>query len=308
MRRVWTAGLRDHITVTLLTAAWALAACAPANTDTGAGNAGGAAPGSPRATVTADSRPTTGPVEPRETEVTAIQDVDDPTAAPTPTPAPGSRCNERSAPYISPIADWINTFRFEGVSYIIDYSVDQRAIGHSDLGPVYDRVMYRLDGGTKGTDHILEDGDATLLDEGIRVYEVKGYSPRFRLAACYDGLWRLYEVYSSENAVKGADLLDIEGKVRYIGINAFEQSETELAAIENPNDVTALVESVLTAPVDQTTKSPDPYSDPAYRVVFHLKDGTTVSRVYRPSSGAMERGIKLPRSFASAVEDALKQR
>jgi hypothetical protein len=77
---------------------------------------------------------------------------------------------------------------------------------------------------------------------------------------------------------------------------------TELAAIDDPEEVAALVELVLAAPVDQGNHEHD---GPRYFIAFHLSDGTEVAHSYRLNSGELHRGIMLPPEFATAVERAL---
>ncbi len=102
----------------------------------------------------------------------------------------------------------------------------------------------------------------------------------------------------------GADLLDIGGKVNYIGVNSNQDGTTELAAIKNPKQVAQLVAMVLSAPVDQTRVS---QGGPQYFLAFHLKDGTVVIRAYWLNSGELARGILLPKAFGSVVAHALSR-
>ena len=59
----------------------------------------------------------------------------------------------------------------------------------------------------------------------------------------------LYGAFRSDFATQGSDLFDIQGKVEYIGING-AADDAELAAITDPELVTALVDMVLTAAID----------------------------------------------------------
>ena len=53
-----------------------------------------------------------------------------------------------------------------------------------------------------------------------------------------------------EELCKGVDLLDIGGKVTYIGVNSEQDGVTELGAIKGKTQVSALINMVLQAPVD----------------------------------------------------------
>jgi hypothetical protein len=147
------------------------------------------------------------------------------------------------------------------------------------------------------------DGDAAFLNPGTPLYAVKTYKPSFRLAAWQDGRLTLFEADSNPAARVGGDLLDISGRVQYIGINSEQDGVTELAAIKNGADVDALVGAVIQAPVNQQLTD---HSGTRYFVAFHLKDGTTVVRAYWLGTGELSRGIVLPQQFRQAIEAALR--
>ena len=92
-----------------------------------------------------------------------------------------------------------------------------RALTAEDLGPELYRIAFRGDG-YAGPWYRYQDGDATFLNPGTRVYEVEGYSPEFRLATLERGRVTLYEADTNPHAETGGDLLDIGGKVTAIGI------------------------------------------------------------------------------------------
>ena len=120
--------------------------------------------------------------------------------------------------------------------------------------------------------------------------------------AWQDGRLTLFEADSNPAARIGGDLLDISGKVQYIGINSEQDGATELAAIKNKVEVDALVGTVVQAPVNQQLTD---HSSARYFVAFHLNDGTMVVRAYWPDTGELSRGIVLPQLFSQAIEQAL---
>jgi hypothetical protein len=169
---------------------------------------------------------------------------------------------------------------------------------------VFATVRFKLDGNVHDPGYHAKDGDAAFLNAGTRVYLVKGYSTTFRLVASSNNSLLLFEADTNPNAKKGADLLDLAGKVQYIGVNSEQDGTTELAAIKDPKQVTNLVSMVLGAPVDQNHASK---GGTRYFLVFHLKDGTAVTRAYFLDTGELARGILLPKAFGFAVEQALKK-
>src|ERR1019366_3227827 len=152
--------------------------------------------------------------------------------------------------------------------------------------------------------HHLQDGDSGFLDPGSAVYTLKGYAPRFSLAAYNPSRLPLYEADTNPQARAGADLLNFVNKVSYIGINSAQDGRTELAAIHNQDQVNALVAMVLKASVDQTLRS---NAGPEYVLDFHFNDGTETTRSYWLKSGELSRGILLPSAFANVVTDALSR-
>jgi hypothetical protein len=205
------------------------------------------------------------------------------------------------------IIDWVPFVKFGGVTYLQNWrsgtAEGERLLTDDDVGPELYRVAFRLDGYV-GADYRSQDGDAAYLDPGTPVYAVKGYAPEFRLATASDGQVTLFEADTNPAAKVGADLLDIRGKVRSIGINSPQDGCTELASIGDPGMVEGMVEMVLTAPVDQSYRSS---SGQRYFIAFHLEDGTAVTRSFRLESGELSRGIMTPAFFQVSVLRALAE-
>ena len=199
--------------------------------------------------------------------------------------------------------DWVDFIQFDEIRYF--RASPPVAIDDSYLGTQFAQVKFNVSDNVTDPYYRSEDGDAAFLDVGTPVYEVRGYSPNFRLAASFDGQLILYEADSNPSATVGADLLDIEGKVTSIAINSETDGTTELAAIDDPDQVAALVALVLAAPVDQRPRDHD---GPRYFVAFQLIDGTRVANAYWLDSGELHRGIMLSPEFASAVQHALALR
>ena len=86
-----------------------------------------------------------------------------------------------------------------------------------------------------------QDGDAAYLEAGSRLYQVLGYRPSFRLAARQDGRLVIFEANTNPRARAGRDLLDLEGKVRRIGVNSRADGVTELGAITDPKQVASMI-------------------------------------------------------------------
>lgn len=199
------------------------------------------------------------------------------------------------------VIDWVDFIRFGGITYVAASPKPGRPLAGSDLGPVFATVTFKLDGNVQDPGYQSKDGDATFLDAGTKVYTVKGYRSTFRLAASENHTLTLYEADTNPRARKGADLLDIGGKVQYISIAGEQDGVTELGTIKDPQQVNMLVTLVLQAPVDQNHQA----GNKQYFITFHLVDGTVVTRAYWLDTGVLARGILLSKAFALAIETAL---
>ncbi len=199
----------------------------------------------------------------------------------------------------SSAADWANFMVFDGITYYGRHGFGYRAlpgeseVTEADLGEMLYRIAFKV-GDRAGPGYHSGDGDAAGLLVGTLVYAVKGYSPRFRLAAAQRGQLTLFEASLDPDARTGADLLDIEGKVRAVAFYDAEELSRELASVDAPEAVSDIVSMVLAAPVDQGLRDTVVAS---YVVGFWLEDGTAVTRRYWPGSGLLERGIQLPPEF-----------
>lgn len=200
------------------------------------------------------------------------------------------------------VIDWVNFVRFGGITYLAASTKPGRELKDSDLGPVFATVKFKLDGNEHDPAYKARDGDAAYLDAGTQVFTVKSYKPIFRLAARLDNQMQLYEADTNPLAHKGVDLLDIGGRVIYIGINSPQDGVTQLGAIKDPHEVTALVNMVLQAQVNQKYVS---QGSVQYFITFYLVDGTSVTRAYWLNSGELARGILLPKTFGTAVVQAV---
>lgn len=194
-------------------------------------------------------------------------------------------------------SEWINFIKFNDIMYERKF-VSLESYRDEDL-TYYDSVRFKVaDNIKQGSGYRIQNGDAAFLEAGTPIYSIRGYSPSFRLAAKMENGMILFEADTNPLARKGADLLDIAGKVEYIGINSPIDGLTELASIRDAGLVSSLVEMVLNAPVDQTVVPP---GGEQLFIAFHLNDGTAVIRSYLPGTGELSRGILLPDEFRQII-------
>ena len=204
---------------------------------------------------------------------------------------------------------WVPMVKFDGIHYVRRWNqvgkttrADQADLTQKHLGPELYRIAFRLDG-YAGPFYGSQDGDATFLNPGTPVYEVKGYSPKFRLATLEQGRPTLYEADTNPSARVGQDLLDIRGKVTAIDILDDDDENTLLATIGDGSTIARFVDRVLEAPVNQNGRD---RRGPRYFLRLRLADGTAVVRVFRPETGELSRGIMTDPEAASIVSNALQ--
>ncbi len=204
---------------------------------------------------------------------------------------------------------WVDFVRVEGKQYINAAAGTPfgdgvgRGLSPSDLGQPYTCVQFQVSGSVRDDlSYVSKDGDAAFLPVGTVIYRVRDYSPAFRLAAwqtCPTGEELcLYEVDSSPEAQRGADLLDIDDRAQSIRILSAQDGRTELGRVDAAEQIQALVGMILSASVDQLRHEHD---GPQYFLAFVLHDGTAVKRSYWPESRELSRGILLPIDFRDTV-------
>jgi hypothetical protein len=203
----------------------------------------------------------------------------------------------------SAVIDWVDFVVIGEVHYN-----SQDAYGYeltkADLGPEITRTRCMMSDRVSDPEYQIQDGDAGYLPPGTPIYELKGYDPSFRVVARSDGELRIYESDSDPDAAHGSDIMDLAGKVDYIGVNSVRDGRTELAAIRDPEEVRSLVEMVLGSPVDQDRFPADNEMDDQVFVAFHLDDGSITARAFYPTSRILARGIIVPQEFSDAIVEA----
>jgi hypothetical protein len=199
--------------------------------------------------------------------------------------------------------DYIDFVRAGDVTYVASYTSGGRDLGEVDLGPERLRVKQTLARGGFGPGYQPVDGDAAFVPAGDPVYLVRGYSPNFRLAARHDSRLLLYEADTSTQAKRGADLLDIGGKVTSIALLSQKDGKTVLSRLTERSRIDNLVRLVLDGPVDQSPTKAAYGSNDVVRVSFELDDGTATVRSYDRVNGLLWRGIQVAGAFQTAVSD-----
>jgi hypothetical protein len=199
-------------------------------------------------------------------------------------------------------ADYIDFVQVGGVTYHAATRPESgQALRDGDLGTQVAVVRCKL------AEHIVEDpaqryldGDAAYLDKGTALYAVNGYRPSFRLAARRDGELVLFEAAENPRARTWADLLDLGGKVRWIGVN--DGSNRPLAAIRDRRQVARLVDLLLGSRVGKQVAC----ADDGVFLAFHLDDATATTLSYSVHFRRLDCRDPLPQAFGAAIRAALR--
>ncbi|HYG60242.1 MAG TPA: hypothetical protein VD902_19410 [Symbiobacteriaceae bacterium] len=195
--------------------------------------------------------------------------------------------------------DWIDFVKFDGITYSSHSASGGNPLAEDGLGAHYGTVRCRLSGNVSDPGYRAREGDAAFLEAGTPVYRVKGYDPRFRLAARRGQQIVLYEADTNPKARIGADLLDLAGKVAYISVSPPERE------IHDPERIQELLKMVLSAPVFPPGERGGAATSgtEVYRVTFHFEDGTATTRSYWPESGFLwaGSGLNMDESFRGTL-------
>jgi hypothetical protein len=192
--------------------------------------------------------------------------------------------------------DWVPLVVVDGVQYqqtIPEATVEATATGRS-VGEVRCRIADEV----VDPSYALQDGDATYLDVGTRLREIRGYDAGLRIAAESDDGWLLYEVVDLPDATTAADLLDIDGRVARLDLLGGQDGDQVIATVRAPAEVDRLVSALLAAPLVDTLPEID---ENAYFLLITLDDGTTVRRAWWREGGLLQPRIVVPPELTAAL-------
>lgn len=198
--------------------------------------------------------------------------------------------------------DWVDLILFQNIRYVRQGDIG-RSLSQNDLGTQFATVQFQLNGHISDPSYVMHNGDATYLDIGTPIYTMNGYSTTFRLIAkISQDKFAIYEVQQNSTAHLGSDLLDIRDKVISIDIAQSQNETSPMTSITSIDDLKILINTLMTSSVNQLTIP----SGPHYFLIFHLRDGTIVSRSYYPTSSYLEPGIIVPSSFVNLIQQNIK--
>jgi hypothetical protein len=154
----------------------------------------------------------------------------------------------------------------------------------------------------KSAKYQMRNGDAVFLNRGTKIYGLKEYDPKFRVAAYKEGSFILYEAVDNPKARTGRDVLDLEDKVIGIIIRDGESNRTELGRIEDEELIEKLVNMILQAPFVKAG-----WEEPAYAIQFLFKDASETTRYYQKNTGVLAQGIITPQEFGEEINKVINK-
>ena len=211
-------------------------------------------------------------------------------------------------PTCTAIVDYIDFVQHAGIFYaaVPEYPSVGRPISDAALGSEVFRVKNTLSVTTCDPWHQVVDGDSAFVPTGEPVFAVKGYAQTFRVAARHDGRLVLYEADSNPAASRGADLMDIDGKVRSIALFDQKTGRIPVSRLDESSRVAELVRLVRGARVDQNISPGCAHPRDCVRIAFELIDGTASIRSYDRINGILWRGIEVGPAFTVAVDELVR--
>jgi len=225
--------------------------------------------------------------------------------APKASGSPLTPSGDGTPPNCAAIIDYADFVRHDGIFYSAAYSSLGRSITSGDLGPERFRIKNTISMTNCDPHHQPVDGDAAYVPTGEPVFAVKGYAPTFRVAARRrDGRLVLYDADTNPAARRGADLMDIEGKVKSIALLDQKTGRTPVSRLTDRSRVDGLVRIIAGANIDPNYPAPQSIGPVDYvQLAFELDDGTVSVRSYDRTNGVLWRGIHVGTAFTAAVDE-----
>jgi hypothetical protein len=195
--------------------------------------------------------------------------------------------------------DWVPFVVVDDVHFQSTYpevTVDEPA-----LGEVVSTVRCKIADHVGNPEYVIRDGDAAFLPVGTELREVIGYRTDFRLAAHEDGKWRVYESYHRDDIRTGEDMLDLRDKVTAIHLVEGYYGRDIEKTIDDPAEVTKIVNAVLDAPAIPEAERDQASSEEPVFVRFDLVDGTSVQRAWHVDSEVFALDFRAPAELTDAL-------
>jgi hypothetical protein len=226
--------------------------------------------------------------------------------APKASGSPLTPSGSGTPPNCAVIIDYVDFVRHDGIFYSAAHSSLGRSISSGDLGPERFRIKNTISMTNCDPHHQPVDGDAAYVPTGEPVFAVKGYAPTFRVAARHNNMLVLYEADSNPAARRGADLLDIEGRVKSIALLDQKTGRIAVSRLTDKSRVERFVDAIAGASIDPSYPPQTSGRVDYVQLAFELDDGTVSVRAYDRTNGVVWRGIQVGAAFTTAVDELVR--
>ncbi|SDX25420.1 hypothetical protein [Paenibacillus sp. CF384] len=209
--------------------------------------------------------------------------------------ADGRECRDKTS-----ILEYAPVLRWNGILYT---SIgDREDTSFVQPGHKIGQIGYKLsDHACK--DYVMQDGDATLLEIGTELFEVKGYKQSFRLLAG----GQLYQVSENKAVDTIGDLYDITGRIK--NIRFISGNDGSPLKDFTPEAVAAFAEEyVKLNVVDRMTiaKQTKNLAGGSYSLQVILEDGSSFGVGYWIKFGVLSPGAYATDGLKQLVEEQRK--
>jgi hypothetical protein len=175
-----------------------------------------------------------------------------------------------------------------------DLTGEVSKLAPAGLGEVLGRVQFEAGGSSIACVANLH-GATFFRPLGPVIRAIPGYRPTFRVATVAGEAVVEYEAVDNPDARTGGELLDLEGKVRAVGVT--NREGRVVATLSDPGELAELLGYIRDAPAGMV------FLD--FRVVagltFYLADGTTSRHGFAPVAG-VDMNISVPGAFTAILE------
>ncbi|WP_225446209.1 hypothetical protein [Paenibacillus rhizovicinus] len=179
--------------------------------------------------------------------------------------------------------EWVDFLKINSITYNQNHD-GTKEVSAEQLGEKVGEIKYMLNGHAC-TNYKSANGDAAFLSIGTDVYALKGYNSNFRVVANN----RVYEVSDNPNAKTIGDLMDIEGKVKAVGLESGRDGS--LIGYFSQDAAMDFSKEILPLPLvgfNEVYKKIK--NETGIFLRLFLKDGTSFRMVYYPDANAFANG------------------
>jgi hypothetical protein len=190
------------------------------------------------------------------------------------------------------------------VKYLRNYESDTKGL---ERGKKIGEVSFKVNGNVC-LGYRIKNGDATWAEIGTPIYQVKGYSEKFRVFVGNV----LYEANENPDAKKIEDFFDISGKVKKVTLEYTDKNDKVYSVDLSDEDTSQFAAEFLSldhVPFKKIYKSLPPRSQ-EYMVIIYLHDGSSSRTLYWSKENAFVHGYgndKIKKIIVDYVDQLAKK-